>query len=106
AGYPDADRSLADAVCSHAPRTRMIKVAGVSKDYFSEISHRRIRVLNEITFELARGEKIALLGRNGAGKSTLIRLVSGIELPTKGTIERTMSVSWPVGLSGGIGPSM
>jgi capsular polysaccharide transport system ATP-binding protein len=84
----------------------MINLSGVCKDYFSEIDHRRIRVLSDITFQLARGEKIALLGRNGAGKSTLIRLISGIELPTTGTIERTMSVSWPVGLFGGIGPSM
>src|SRR5213082_1055081 len=84
----------------------MIKISGVCKDYFSEIDHRRIRVLTEITFGLARGEKIALLGRNGAGKSTLIRLIAGIELPTIGTIERTMTVSWPVGLNGGVGGSM
>jgi capsular polysaccharide transport system ATP-binding protein len=47
-----------------------------------------------------------VLGRNGAGKSTLIRVISGAELPTLGTIEREMSVSWPVGLIGGVGPSM
>ena len=47
-----------------------------------------------------------MLGRNGAGKSTLVRLLSGVELPTEGSIEREMSVSWPVGLTGGVGPSM
>ncbi len=79
----------------------MIKVSEVCKDYPSEKGGYR-RVLNEISFELARGEKIALLGRNGAGKSTLIRLLGGIELPTKGTIERTMSLSWPVAIGGGV----
>ncbi|HVC55816.1 MAG TPA: ABC transporter ATP-binding protein [Stellaceae bacterium] len=84
----------------------MITAAAVSKDYHSETGHGWNRVLSEVSFAVARGEKLALLGRNGAGKSTLIRLLAGIELPTIGTIERTMSVSWPVGLNGGVGGSM
>lgn len=84
----------------------MISVNDVCKDYKSEVTQRLIRVLNSITFSIRRGEKIALLGRNGAGKSTLIRLISGIELPSEGSIEREMSVSWPVGLVSGIGSSM
>jgi capsular polysaccharide transport system ATP-binding protein len=84
----------------------MIRVAGVCKDYHSETRGRWRRVLSDISLTVMPGEKIALLGRNGAGKSTLIRLISGIEMPTAGTIERTMSVSWPVGLEGGIGGSM
>ncbi len=63
-------------------------------------------MLNDVNFELARGEKIAILGRNGAGKSTLIRLLGGIELPTSGKIERTMTMSWPVGLGGGVHPML
>lgn len=79
----------------------MIRVAGVCKDYPSELGGHR-RVLSEVSFELARGEKIAVLGRNGAGKSTLIRLLGGVELPTSGTIERSMSLSWPIAMVGGI----
>ena len=84
----------------------MIEADGVCKDYHSETGHGYHRVLSDISFSVTPGEKIALLGRNGAGKSTLIRLLGGIELPTAGTIERQMSVSWPVGLSGGVGGSM
>jgi capsular polysaccharide transport system ATP-binding protein len=84
----------------------MIRVIELSKDYHSETSQVSHRVLNSITFTVARGEKLALLGRNGAGKSTLIRLIAGAELPTRGVIDRGMSVSWPVGLNGGVGPSM
>jgi capsular polysaccharide transport system ATP-binding protein len=84
----------------------MITATGVYKDYHSETQHTYHRVLNDVSFSVARGEKIAVLGRNGAGKSTLIRLVAGVELPTSGTIERQMSVSWPVGLNGGIGGAM
>lgn len=57
-------------------------------------------VLNDISFSVDHGEKLGILGRNGAGKSTLIRLISGAEQPTSGTITRTMSVSWPLAFGG------
>jgi capsular polysaccharide transport system ATP-binding protein len=82
----------------------MIRVTGLCKDY--PVEGGMHRVLNDVNFELARGEKIAILGRNGAGKSTLIRLLGGIELPTSGKIERTMTMSWPVGLGGGVHPML
>ncbi len=84
----------------------MIIAEGVCKDYHSETGNGWHRVLSGVSFTIAPGEKVAILGRNGAGKSTLIRLISGIEVPTLGTIERQMSVSWPVGLTGGIGGAM
>lgn len=43
-------------------------------------------VLNNINFDLFRGEKIALVGVNGAGKTTLTRLISGELFPQKGSI--------------------
>jgi capsular polysaccharide transport system ATP-binding protein len=84
----------------------MITVTEVYKDYHSETGHRDNRVLSDVSFSLGPGEKIGLMGRNGAGKSTLIRLLSGIEMPTAGKIERQMTVSWPVGLTGGVGGAM
>lgn len=57
-------------------------------------------VLNDISFTLQRGDKLGILGRNGAGKSTLVRLVSGAEQPSAGTITRNMSVSWPIAFGG------
>lgn len=83
-----------------------ITASGVTKDYVSETGHGHHRVLTDIWMSVAPGEKLAILGRNGAGKSTLIRLLAGIELPTFGKIERGMSMSWPVGLNGGVGGSM
>jgi capsular polysaccharide transport system ATP-binding protein len=84
----------------------MITATDLCKEYHSETRQGHNRVLSDISFSVAPGEKIAVLGRNGAGKSTLIRLIAGIELPTSGTIERDMTVSWPVGLNGGVGGSM
>lgn len=63
-------------------------------------------VLNDISFNLERGDKLGVLGRNGAGKSTLVRLVSGAEQPTSGSITRNMSVSWPIAFGGAFQTSL
>lgn len=47
----------------------------------------RVRALEEVSFELVRGDRLALLGHNGSGKSTLLMAVAGILAPTSGTIE-------------------
>jgi len=70
----------------------------VSKDYRTRTGPKR--VLEDVSFTLDMGERLGVLGRNGAGKSTLIRLVSGAERPTAGTITRAMSVSWPLAFGG------
>ncbi len=43
--------------------------------------------LQDISFKVGRGDKLAIIGRNGAGKSTLLKLLSRITVPTKGRIE-------------------
>ncbi len=45
------------------------------------------RVLDNVNFTIERGDRIALVGVNGAGKSTLIRLLSGQESPSIGTLK-------------------
>ncbi len=39
-------------------------------------------VLDDVSFTIERGDRIALVGANGAGKSTMIRMLSGLEGPT------------------------
>jgi ABC-type polysaccharide/polyol phosphate transport system ATPase subunit len=75
----------------------MIRALGITKEYRMERGIHR--AIDDVSFSVNRGEKIAVLGLNGAGKSTLIRILSGVELPTKGTVERTMSLSWPLGFT-------
>lgn len=43
-------------------------------------------VLDQISFEIQEGEKVALIGRNGSGKSTLMRLLAGHDKPTEGQL--------------------
>jgi capsular polysaccharide transport system ATP-binding protein len=75
----------------------MISLREVSKHY--RVRNGTHMVFSDVNLEVARGEKVGVFGRNGAGKSTLIRLISGSELPNSGTINRGMSVSWPLALS-------
>lgn len=82
----------------------MIRLTNVCKDYPTRAGRRR--VLENINLVIRPGERVGILGRNGAGKSTLIRLISGAEPPTRGTIERNMSVSWPLAFSGGFQGSL
>lgn len=53
-------------------------------------------MLDHINLRVSPGEKWGILGRNGAGKSTLIRIISGSDKPHSGSIEKKMTVSWPL----------
>ena len=76
----------------------MIVLENISKRYNTRQGPRV--VLDNLNLTIHPGEKIGILGCNGAGKSTLIRLISGAELPTSGSIQRGMSISWPLAFGG------
>jgi ABC-type polysaccharide/polyol phosphate transport system ATPase subunit len=61
------------------------------KEYFiklvkGQLKYNTLEVLKNISFQVKRGESLALIGRNGAGKSTLLRIIAGIIEPTKGYV--------------------
>lgn len=47
----------------------------------------KFKALDNVTFEVKKGEVVGLIGSNGAGKSTLLKIVSGVMKPTKGKVE-------------------
>lgn len=58
----------------------VLRLEGVS------FSYGLVPALESVSFSIAPGERVALLGRNGAGKSTVVRLVAGLERPDHGTV--------------------
>ena len=57
---------------------------GTIKNMFSKDKGVDFWALNNISFEVKKGEAVGVIGRNGAGKSTLLKLLSKITYPTKG----------------------
>jgi ABC-type branched-subunit amino acid transport system ATPase component/predicted MFS family arabinose efflux permease len=51
-----------------------------------DFAYGHVQVLFDVSFEVRRGEVLALLGTNGAGKSTILRLVAGLTTPERGVV--------------------
>ena len=68
------------------PETRqtVIRVRDLYKIY--RVGENRVRALNGVSFELYKGEFVAVVGTSGSGKSTLLNMMAGLEKPTKGQI--------------------
>ena len=58
-----------------------VRCSGLSKTYGAT------RAVDDVSFEVAPGEILALVGENGAGKSTLMSMLAGITDPDEGTVE-------------------
>jgi lipopolysaccharide transport system ATP-binding protein len=107
----------------------LIKVDGVSKKFCRSLKkslwyglkdiaseavgrnsgHDRLRpeefwAVNDISFELRRGECLGLIGRNGAGKTTLLKMLNGLIKPDKGRIEMRGRVGALIALGAGFNP--
>lgn len=62
--------------------------------------------LQDVSFEIAPGETVALAGLNGSGKTTLLRIVAGISDPTSGSVEVRGNYVSLIGLGAGFIPTL
>jgi ABC-type polysaccharide/polyol phosphate transport system ATPase subunit len=60
---------------------------------FSRDASEPFWALRKVSFDLVRGESLAVIGPNGAGKSTLLQVLAGIILPSEGSVEVSGHVS-------------
>ena len=64
----------------------LLSLREVTKEYRASDAAAVIRVIQDVTLEIARGESVAIVGPSGSGKSTLLNLMGTLDLPTHGTI--------------------
>ena len=72
--------------------------------FCKKIKYQEKRAVDNVSFEVKKGESVALFGKNGAGKSTILKMITGVAFPTSGTIEVNGRVSALLELTSGFDP--
>ncbi|MFG2718439.1 ABC transporter ATP-binding protein [Streptomyces sp. NPDC048416] len=80
----DATGQGGTAVAAERPAGPMVRVDNLHRSYGS--GARAVHALRGVSFDVPRGELVALKGRSGSGKTTLLNLLGGLDRPDEGTI--------------------
>lgn len=88
-------------VPEHTAQLPALSVEGISKTYPNGHC-----VFRNLSFEVPRSGRLALLGRNGQGKSSLIKILGGVMSPSSGGVTWRGMASWPIGFTGGFQGSL
>ena len=77
---------MAQGFSSQTLMATMLRVEGISKTFLAERGRSELEVLRDISFEVAAGEFVSILGSSGCGKTTLLRILHGLEPATRGKV--------------------
>ena len=72
--------------------------------FFKKIPYKEKKAVNNVSFNIKRGEAVAIFGKNGAGKSTILKMITGVTFPTSGEIKVKGRVSALLELTSGFDP--
>ena len=72
--------------------------------FIKGIPYKEKRAVNNVSFEIKKGEAVAIFGKNGAGKSTILKMITGVTFPTTGKINVKGRVSALLELTSGFDP--
>ena len=81
------------------------KIESIKEYFVKMVKHQlffeEFKALNNVSFDVNRGDVFGIVGLNGSGKSTLLKIVSGILKPTSGTIDVRGNISPLIELGAG-----
>ncbi|PSN14673.1 ABC transporter ATP-binding protein [filamentous cyanobacterium CCT1] len=80
------------------------EVLGLRGDKNDRLRKKEFWALQDVSFELHRGEALGLVGKNGSGKSTLLRIIAGLIKPDVGTVQVKGRVAPLIALGAGFNP--
>ena len=80
------------------------ELLGRSRDENEELRPHEFWAVNDVSFDLKRGECLGLIGRNGAGKTTLLRMLNGLIKPDQGRVEMRGRIGALIALGAGFNP--
>ena len=100
---------LSKKFCRNLKRSLIYGGSDIMKGFLgmeksSELRNEEFWAIDNVNFELRRGECLGLIGHNGAGKSTLLKMLNGLIRPDKGRIEMNGKVGALIELGAGFSP--